>query len=108
MTGWELFDDAAKPDLQPIQAFLGAPRTFDAAMTAALSRALPDIDTRPQSIVAADRAQQQLIDLLRAHDHHAAAFLMVYHGITVAVIEALERGALGPKPFFERLAGRFA
>ena len=108
MTGWELFDDAAKPDLQPIQSLLGAPRGFDDKTARALADALPAIDTRPQTIEAADHAQHQLIELLHAHDHRAAAFLDVYHGITVAVIDALARGVLTPKPFFVRLAGRFA
>lgn len=81
---------------------------FEPKVAAALRDALPSIDTQPQTITAADRAQSQLIDLLVAHDHLAAAFLEVYHGITVAVIEALERGVLTPKPFFVRLAGKFA
>jgi hypothetical protein len=105
---WALFDDAAKPDLQPIHTFLGTPRGFDEATAAALRAALPSIDTRPQTIVAADRAQTQLIELFVAHRHHAAAFLAVYHGITVAVIDAIDRGALGPKRFFDRLPGKFA
>lgn len=105
---WPLFDDAAKPDLPPIEAILGAPRGFDATTEAALRRELPRIDTAPTSIRAADDAQQQLIDLLVANHHHAAAFLIVYHGITVAVIDAIERGVLTPRAFFERLAGRFA
>jgi hypothetical protein len=105
---WELFDEAAKPDLQPIRAVLGAPRGFDDDTARALATALPAIDTRPQTIEAADHAQHQLIELLHAHDHRAAAFLDVYHGITVAVIEALARGTLTPKPFFVRLAGKFA
>jgi hypothetical protein len=105
---WPLFDDAAKPDLQPIAAIIGEPRGFDAQTASALRRELPHIDTAPKSIHAADRAQNQLIELLVANRHHAAAFLIVYHGVTVAVIDALERGVLGPRPFFERLAGRFA
>ncbi len=108
MTGWQLFDDAAAPDLQPIRELIGPPRGFDPATTAALQAALPSIDTRPQTIEAADHAQNQLIDLFRAHGHRGAAFLMVYHGITVAVIDALARGVLTPKPFFRRLAGKFA
>jgi hypothetical protein len=108
MTGWQLFDDAAGADLQPIRAFLGTPRGFDPPVAAALAAALPKIDTRPQTIEAADRAQGALIDLFFAHRHHAAAFLDVYHGITVAVMEALERGELGPRPFFVRLPGKFA
>jgi hypothetical protein len=108
MSGWELFDDAAKPDLQPIRTLLGPPKPFDDKMARALADALPQIDTRPTTIEAADRAQSQLIDLFHAHGHRAAAFLEVYHGITVAVIEALARGVLTPKPFFVRLAGRFA
>jgi hypothetical protein len=105
---WPLFDAAAQPDLRPIDAIIGAPRGFDAATEAALRRALPAIDTAPTSIRAADHAQNQLIDLFVANSHHGAAFLIVYHGITVAVIDAIERGVLTPRPFFERLAGRFA
>jgi hypothetical protein len=108
MPAWDLFDAAAKPDLQPIHALLGEPRGFDAATTAALQRAMAEIDTRPQTIIAADRAQMQLIDVFDAHGHRGSAFLDVYHGITVAVIEALERGELGPRRFFERLPGKFA
>jgi Family of unknown function (DUF5995) len=108
MNGWQLFDDAAKPDLQSIQSLLGASRGFDAGTARALAEALPLIDTRPQTVEAADHAQHQLIELLNAHDHRAAAFLEVYHGITVAVIDALARGILTPKPFFVRLAGKFA
>ena len=108
MSGWEIFDEAAKPDLKTIREIIGEPRGFEGTVAAAVETALATIDTRPQSIVAADRAQQQLIDVLMAHRHHAAAFLDVYHGITVAVIDALDRGALGPRAFFERLAGKFA
>jgi hypothetical protein len=108
MTGWALFDEAAGTDLKPIREVIGEPRGFPEPVAAAVKSALATIDTRPQSIVAADRAQQQLIDVLAAHGHHAAAFLDVYHGITVAVIEALERGELGPRKFFERLPGKFA
>lgn len=106
--GWNLFDDAAQPNLSPLGTFLAPVQGFDARVGAALVAALAHIDTTPQTITAADRAQSQLIDTLRAHDHLAAAFLMVYHGITVAVIDALDRGVLAPKPFFVRLAGRFA
>ncbi len=81
---------------------------FDPKVAAALRDALPAIDTQPKNIAAADRAQSQLIDLLVAHDHLSAAFLEVYHGITVAVNEALDQGKLGPRPFFERLDGKFA
>jgi hypothetical protein len=108
VTGWQLFDDAAAPDLQPIRALIGEPRGLDPATAAALTAALPSIDTRPQTIEAADRAQSQLIDLFRAHGHRGAAFLLVYHEITVAVIDALERGLLGPKHFFQRLDCKFA
>jgi hypothetical protein len=101
---WELFDAAAKPDLPPIRG----PHEFPPSIAPALREALKTIDTQPQTIAAADRAQGQLIDLFVAHDHLAAAFLEVYHGITVAVIDALERGVLTPKPFFVRLAGKFA
>jgi hypothetical protein len=105
---WPLFDDAAKPDLPTIDAVIGPPRGFDAQTAAALRRELPHIDTAPKSIRAADHAQNQLIDLFVANNHPAAAFLIVYHGITVAVIDAIDRGVLTPRPFFERLAGRFA
>lgn len=108
MSTWPLFDDAAKPDLQPIEAVIGPPRGFEPATADALRTALGTIDTAPTTCRGADEAQQQLIDVLHAHDHHAAAFLEVYHGITVAVIEALDRGQLGPRAFFERLDGRFA
>jgi hypothetical protein len=81
---------------------------FDPEVAAALREALPTIDTQPKTIAAADRAQSQLIELFVAHDHLAAAFLEVYHGITVAVKDALDRGVLGPRPFFERLDGKFA
>jgi hypothetical protein len=81
---------------------------FDPKIAAALREALPAIDTQPKNIAAADRAQSQLIELLVAHGHLAAAFLEVYHGITVAVSDALDRGVLGPRPFFERLDGKFA
>lgn len=104
----ELFDAAARPDLRPIAAVLGALPAFEPRMHATLVAALREIDTRPQHITTADRAQGQLIDVLVANGHRAAAFLMVYHGITVAVIEALAAGRLTPRPFFERLAGRFA
>jgi hypothetical protein len=105
---WPLFAEAAQPDLKPIEAIIGTPRGFDEPTAAALRRALPQIDTAPTSIRAADDAQQQLIDVFRAHGHHGAAFLIVYHGITVAVLDAVERGDLGPRAFFERLDGRFA
>jgi hypothetical protein len=108
MSCWQLFDDAASTDLPPIQSFLGPPRGFDERTAAALVEALKHIDTAPKTVHAADRTQSQLIDVLHAHDHRAAAFLEVYHRITVAVIEALERGELGPRRFFDRLAGRFA
>jgi hypothetical protein len=104
----DLFDTAAKPDLAPIHTFLGTPRGFDERTAAALTVALRDIDTAPKTVRGADHAQNQLIEVLVAHDHHAAAFLEVYHGITVAVIEALDRGELGPRAFFDRLPGRFA
>lgn len=108
MGAWELFDVAAKSDLQPIRSVLGAPRGFDDQTARALADALPAIDTRPQTIEAADHAQSQLIELFDAHDNRAAAFLDVYHGITVAVIDALASGVLTPKAFFVRLAGKFA
>ncbi|HEX7942377.1 MAG TPA: DUF5995 family protein, partial [Gemmatimonadaceae bacterium] len=65
-------------------------------------------DTAPRSIIAADRAQGQLLAVFDRHGHAAGSFLRIYHGITVAVIAALEDGHLVPRPFFERLAGRFA
>src|SRR5579859_6213271 len=103
----QLFDEAAG-ESRTIGAILGPLRGFDADLADALRGALPSIDTAPRSVEAADRAQGQLIDLLDAHGHRAAAFLKVYHGITVAVIEALAEGRLGPRFFFERLPGRFA
>ena len=105
MTAWPLF---AEPDLPSLESIIGSVRGFDDATAAALRAALPAIDTRPTSIQAADHAQQQLIDVLRAHGHLGAAFLEVYHGITVAVLAAVERGTLTPGRFFERLDGRFA
>jgi hypothetical protein len=105
----DIFDDAAKPDLQPLSAFLPGNTEFPAKLAEVLRHALAhDIDTTPQTIEAADRAQTQLTDILVEHHHRAAAFLDVYHGITVAVIDAIGRGVLTPKPFFVRLAGRFA
>jgi hypothetical protein len=104
----KLFDEAARADLRPIGAILGPLNGFDSSLAAALTAALPGIDTTPQSVVAADRAQHQIIEILDAHHHLGAAFLKVYHGITVAVIEALDAGRLGPKSFFERLPGHFA
>jgi hypothetical protein len=81
---------------------------FPAALADDLVRELGRIDTAPRSIVAADRAQGELLAVFERHRHAAASFLRVYHGITVAVIAALDRGSLVPRPFFERLAGRFA
>jgi hypothetical protein len=106
--GWDLFDRAAEPDLRSLGGYLAPVRGFDPATAAALAETLADIDTAPRSIAAADRAQQQVLDLLLARGHLSAAFLEVYHGITVAVSAALDRGELGPRPFFERLDGRFA
>jgi hypothetical protein len=103
----QLFDDAAR-ESRTIGAILGPLRGFDDELTRALKDALPAIDTRPKSVEAADRAQSRLIDIFDAHGHRAAAFLKVYHGITVAVIEALDQGRLGPRFFFERLPGHFA
>ncbi len=104
----KLFDEAARQDFRPIAEVLGPLRSFDPKTTAALREALPRIDTTPKSVALADRAQTELCDLFVAHRHLAAAFLMVYHGITVAVIEAMDQGRLGPRYFFERLPGRFA
>jgi hypothetical protein len=80
----------------------------DPTLRADLIDALAHLDTAPKSIVAADRAQSELLAVLERHRHPAGAFLRVYHGITVAVLAALEGGELGPRAFFERLAGRFA
>jgi Family of unknown function (DUF5995) len=105
----KLFDEAARDDLRPIGAILGSPlRTFDPEVASALSLALRDIDTAPKTVAAADRAQQEVTDVLDRYRHPAAAFLKVYHGITVAVIEAMAEGRLGPRFFFDRLPGRFA
>jgi hypothetical protein len=104
----QLFDDAAVGDLQRIAAILGPLRTFEPKVRAALVDALARIDTTPKTVIAADRAQEAVCDVFVAHRHHAAAFLRVYHGITVAVIEAMDDGRLGPRRFFERLPGRFA
>lgn len=81
---------------------------FPVALANDLARELARIDTTPRSIVAADRAQGELLAVFDRHGHAAGSFLRVYHGITVAVITALEDGSLVPRPFFERLAGRFA
>jgi hypothetical protein len=81
---------------------------FPIALWNDLTCELARIDTAPRSIVAADRAQGELLAVFDRHRHAAGSFLRVYHGITVAVIAALEDGRLGPRPFFERLAGRFA
>jgi hypothetical protein len=104
----DLFDEAARADLRPIRAILGPLNGFEPSVAAALVKALPGIDTTPQSIVAADRAQNQVIEIFDAHRHLGSAFLKVYHGITVAVMEALDGGRLTPRVFFERLPGRFA
>jgi hypothetical protein len=104
----KLFDEAARADLRPIGAILGGPRGFDAPVATAIKDALQHIDTAPKTVAAADRAQTQLIEVLDAHHHRASAFLKVYHGVTVAVIDAIEKGRLTPAPFFVRLAGRFA
>jgi hypothetical protein len=104
----DLFDQAARADLRRISQILGSVHGFDPDVARALATALAEIDTTPKSIFAADRAQSQLIECFRRHGHRGAAFLQVYHGITVAVIEALDAGRLTPRPFFERLAGRFA
>src|SRR5262245_34400298 len=94
--------------IRTIPELIGPPRGFPPDVAAALARALERIDTRPTTITAADEAQQQLLAVLEAHGHRAAAFLKVYHGITVAVIDAIAQGRLRPGPFFVRLAGRFA
>jgi hypothetical protein len=104
----QLFDEAAVGDLSSIPAILGPLRSFDPKVAAALVDALRQIDTTPKTVLAADRAQEAVCDVFVAHRHHAAAFLKVYHGITVAVIEALEVGRLTPRSFFQRLPGRFA
>ena len=104
----KLFDEAAGADLRPIAEILGPPRGFPPAVARALTEALAGIDSTPQSIGAADRAQLQILAILDEHRHHAAAFLKVYQGITAAVIEAIGQGRLTPRAFFERLPGRFA
>ena len=81
---------------------------FPVALANDLARELARIDTTPRSIIAADRAQGELLAVFDRHGHAAGSFLRVYHGITVAVIAALEDGSLVPRPFFDRLAGRFA
>jgi hypothetical protein len=91
-----------------VKAPFGRDARFPAPLADELVRALPRIDTAPTSIVAADRAQAELLAIFDRHRHPAGSFLRVYHGITVAVIAALEEGSLTPRPFFERLAGRFA
>jgi Family of unknown function (DUF5995) len=106
--GWNLFDEAAKPDLRPLASYLAPLRGFDPKTAAALVDALGTTDTAPKSIEEADRAQSYIIDVLLAHDHLSAAFLAVYHGITVAVDKALAAGKLGPRAFFSRLDGKFA
>jgi hypothetical protein len=90
-----------------MRAIAGRAR-FPTALANELIRELARIDTTPRSIIAADRAQGELLAVFDRHGHAAGAFLRVYHGITVAVIAALEDGSLVPRPFFERLAGRFA
>jgi hypothetical protein len=103
-----LFDEAARTDLRPVAEILGPLRGFEPSVASALTDAFSRIDSAPQTIAAADRAQLQIIEVLDAHQHHAAAFLKVYHGITAAVIDAIAQGRLTPKSFFERLPGRFA
>jgi hypothetical protein len=104
----QLFDEAAVGDLRSIAAILAPLRSFDGEVAAALVAALQHVDTTPKTVDAADRAQEAVCDVFTAHHHHAAAFLKVYHGITVAVIEAMEAGRLTPRFFFQRLPGRFA
>ena len=58
MSTWPLFDDAATPDLSPIDAVIGPPRGFEPATAAALREALGTIDTAPTTCRGADRAQQ--------------------------------------------------
>ncbi len=103
-----IFDEAARADLRPIGAILGELRSFEGPVQAALIEALGLIDTKPQTVAAADRAQAEIIAILHAHQHRAAAFLKVYHRITVAVTAAIEQGRLTPRLFFDRLPGRFA
>lgn len=81
---------------------------FPVVLANDLTRALAWIDTAPRSIIAADRAQSELLAVFDRHGHAAGSFLRIYHGITVAVITALDNGSLVPGPLFERLAGRFA
>jgi hypothetical protein len=104
----KLFDEAATGELPTIAAILGPLRSFDPPVAAALGQSLESIDTKPRTVAAADRAQEQLCEQFRAHRHQAAAFLVVYHGITVAVMRAMDEGSLTPRFFFERLPGRFA
>jgi hypothetical protein len=92
-------------DVSPLRARASG---FGPALAADLVAVLERIDTAPKTITAADQAQQQLLEILAAHQHPSAAFLDVYHGITVAVIAALHAQRLGPAFFFQRLAGRFA
>lgn len=103
-----IFDEAAVGELQSIASILGPLRSFDPKVAAALVDALRHIDRTPKTVLAADRAQEAVCEVFVAHRHHAAAFLKVYHGITVAVIEALEVGRLTPRSFFQRIPGRFA
>jgi hypothetical protein len=81
---------------------------FDKRLANDLIVALRAIDTQPKTIAAADQAQQALLAILLEHNHQGAAFLIVYHGVTVAVDKALAAGHLQPRFFFERLAGKFA
>src|ERR1700741_3664705 len=99
----KLFDDAATRELPPLPPLLGPLRSFDPPVAAALARSLESVDTKPRTVAAADRAQAQVCEQFRAHHNHSAAFLVVYHGITVAVMQAMDEGRLTPRFFFERL-----
>jgi hypothetical protein len=48
--GWNLFDEAAKPDLRPLASYLAPLRGFDPKTAAALVDALGTTDTAPKSI----------------------------------------------------------
>jgi Family of unknown function (DUF5995) len=103
-----IFDEQARDGVRTISGIIGPMRGFDPEVAGALKDALARIDTVPKSIAAADEAQTRLLAVFEAHQHRAAAFLKVYHGITVAVNQALHQGRLTPRFFFERLPGKFA
>jgi hypothetical protein len=100
--------DAAGRAAPGVTGVMNRGARFPVALANDLARELARIDTAPRSILAADRAQGELLAVFDRHGHAAGSFLRIYHGITVAVIAALEDRSLVPRPFFERLAGRFA